>query len=72
MSKYNLSLGQGCAVGLLFLAVLALVFWLQAWVLHWGWNIVAPSHAITMMQAYAAVVVLSLVGGFFKSSGGKA
>ena len=69
-TKYTFTLAEGCLLMLVGVAIFAAILWVEALLLHWGWNTIAPAHAITTTQAYAVVLVLMIVGGFFKSSGG--
>lgn len=68
-------LGDDVFVGCMaMLLVTPLIVAVQAWLLKWAWQLVvvpvfglAP---ITMWQSVAVCVILSIVGGAFKSSGG--
>lgn len=61
--------GCGC---LIVLALMAVFIPIQGWVLMWCWNAIMPAlfdlPMMTHGQGMIALVLLSLIGGYFKSS----
>lgn len=68
----KLTVGGLACLGIALLAVG--VYLLLGWAFRWAWNYVAAdalgAPTLTYWQSMAAVVLLSLVGNFFRSSGG--
>lgn len=65
--------GKGCDAVIIVLLIIAVVIFIQAWIVQLLWNAIIPEFwtnapILTYWQSLGCCILLSIMGGYFRSS----